>query len=133
MDNALAILTASLELVSERCDDPAPLVYRRLFAENPAIEPLFVRDKSGIVRGQMLTVAIETLMDLAGPGYFATGMLQSERVNHDGLGVPMENFDTFFVTVLHTFREIAGDAWTAEMDGAWRLLIGRAQAVLADR
>ena len=133
MDNALDILTASLELVAERCDDPAPLVYRRLFAENPAIEPLFVRDKSGIVRGQMLTVAIETLMDLAGPGYFATGMLQSERVNHDGLGVPMENFDTFFVTVLNTFRDIAGDAWTSEMDGTWAMLIARAQAVLADR
>lgn len=133
MDNALDVLTASLELVSQRCEDPAPLVYRRLFIENPAIEPLFVRDKSGMVRGQMLSVAIETLMDLAGPGYYATGMLQSERVNHDGLGVPMENFDAFFVTVLHSFREIAGDGWTAEMDTTWTMLIARAQAVLADR
>ena len=132
-DAASAPFLHSLELVAERCEDPAPLVYARLFEENPAIEALFVRDKSGTVRGQMLAVALETLLDLAGPGNYAAGMLQSERMNHDGIGVPMGNFDNFFETVMMTFREILGDDWTVEMEEAWLGLIVRAQALLAER
>ena len=142
MSSAFAVATAlasgdgpflrSLELVAERCEDPAPLVYARLFAENPALEALFIRDKSGIVRGQMLSVALEALMDLAGDGHYAAGLLQTERANHDGLGVPMANFDSFFFTVLATFADIAGADWTDEMDAAWRALIDRARALLAE-
>lgn len=132
-DAASAPFLHSLELVAERCADPAPLVYARLFIENPAIEALFIGDKSGIVRGQMLAVALETLLDLAGPGIYAAGMLQSERMNHDGIGVPMGNFDAFFATVMATVREILGVAWTAEMDEAWLGLIVRAQALLAEK
>ena len=118
MDDA-ALIEHSLELVAARVGDPAPLVYARLFAEMPELEALFVRDVSGIVRGNMLTTTLECLVDFAGQGAYATHFVGSERVNHGGLGVPAEMFDRFYATVIATFREVLGADWTAEMDGAW--------------
>jgi hypothetical protein len=68
-----AIVTHTLELVSERIGDPTPLVYQRLFAENPNLEPLFVRDTAWLVRGQMVQVALESLLDLIGGNHYAPG------------------------------------------------------------
>ena len=124
----LAALTESLELVAARSDDPAPAVYARLFAVRPDVEPLFIRDRSGIIRGQMLQVTIETLLDLADDGVIAPGMLQTERVNHQGLGVPEDAFDSFYRVLHATFRDIGGEGWTGEMEGAWVAMIARAVA-----
>ena len=118
MDDA-ALIEASLERVAARVGDPAPLVYARLFAEFPELEALFVRDVSGTVRGNMLTTTLECLVDFAGPRAYATHFVGSERVNHAGLGVPAEMFDRFYATVIGTFREVLGEAWTAETDAAW--------------
>lgn len=112
-------LIESLELVATRVADPAPQVYARLFAARPDLAPLFIRDRAGMVRGQMLQVAIEGLIDLAGEGHYATGLLQTERVNHQGLGVPAEAFDSFYTVVMATFRDIAGADWTPAMEAAW--------------
>ncbi len=118
MDDA-ALIESSLELVAARVGDPAPLVYARLFAAFPEVEALFVRDVSGTVRGNMLTTTLECLVDFAGPRAYATHFVGSERVNHGGLGVPPEMFDRFYATVIATFREVLGEDWTAEIDGAW--------------
>lgn len=119
MDDA-SLIERSLELVAARMGDPAPLVYARLFAEDPALEALFVRDRLGTVRGNMLLTALECLVDFAGPRAYATHFVGSERVNHEGLGVPPEMFDRFYATVIDTFREGLGAEWTAETDAAWR-------------
>jgi hemoglobin-like flavoprotein len=118
-----AAITESLELVAERCEDPAPQVYRRLFAASPEMEILFVRDRDGGVRGQMLYQVIETVLDFVGQGRFAVNLIRSEQVNHENLGVPPQVFASFFVTVMETFREIGGDGWTAAMDAAWAELL----------
>ncbi len=126
-------LIESLELVASRVADPAPLVYARLFAEHPEVEALFVRDRSGIIRGQMLQVTIETLLDLAGDGAYASGLLQTERVNHQGLGVPADAFDSFYRVLMATFRDIAGVDWTPAMEAAWTRTIAAATAAALDQ
>jgi hemoglobin-like flavoprotein len=118
--NDAALIEASLELVVERLGDPAPLVYARLFADEPGLEALFVRDSRGTVRGNMLQVALECLVDYAGTGAYATHFVGSERVNHAGLGVPDGAFDRFYGVVIEVFREALGADWTAATDAAWR-------------
>lgn len=125
------IITHCLELVAERAGDPAPLVFQRLFAENPDIEPLFVRDTAGLVRGEMLAVTLEALLDCAGSDAYAVGLVEVERVNHVGLGVEPPVFDTFFRVVMTTFKEILGVDWTDEMDAAWRRVLGKFPHALA--
>jgi hemoglobin-like flavoprotein len=119
MDDA-ALIEASLELVAARIGDPAQLVYARLFADEPGLEALFVRDRLGTVRGNMLTTALECLVDFAGRGTYATHFVSAERVNHGGLGVPEAAFDRFYATVIEVFRAALGAEWTAETEAAWR-------------
>lgn len=119
------IITRCLEQVAERVDDPAPLVFQRLFAENPDIEALFVRDTAGLVRGEMMAVTLDALLDCAGGDAYAVSLVEIERVNHVGLGVEPEVFDTFFRVVMTVFQEILGDDWTPDIDAAWRRVLAR--------
>lgn len=122
---SVALIERSLDLVAARAGDPAPLVYARLFAENPELEALFVRDRTGMVRGNMLAVALECLLDVAGTHGYAANFVASERVNHAGLGVPSALFDRFYATIIATFRDVLGPDWTAETEAAWQDAAGR--------
>lgn len=97
--------------------DPGPRIYARLFAAFPEMEPLFWRDTSGSIRGEMLAVAFQCLLDL--DGSYAENFIRAERVNHDGFGVAPEAFQSFFPIVMESCREILGAAWTAETQAAW--------------
>lgn len=118
-----AAITSSLELVGEKCADPTPLVYERLFRQSPEVKPLFIRDSEGLVKGEMLFQVIECLIDFAGSRSYSANLIPSELRNHENIGVPPEVFATFFRTVAETFRDIAGEDWTNEMDEAWRELL----------
>lgn len=125
-----ALVVESLERVSERCGDPTPLVYARLFAQQPEMEALFIMDTDGQVRGHMLSEALEGIIDFLGARTYSDNLIRSEIVNHEGLGVPPAVFTTFFTVVMETFRDALDTEWTAEMDAAWaRLLKALAETV----
>jgi hemoglobin-like flavoprotein len=124
-------IAASLTLVAERCADPTPLVYARLFAQSPDMEALFVRDDDGAVRGQMLYQVLETILDLAGAGVYAANLIRCEVVNHENLGVPPGVFATFFTTVMETFRDLLGEDWSLGFETAWSALLAQIEAVTA--
>ena len=79
MDQA-ALVIQSLEAVVARAGDPAPEIYRRLYAEFPQTEPRFVRDVSGAIRAEMLTMVFDCLMNPGGP--YQANLVRAERVNH---------------------------------------------------
>ncbi len=119
------IIMASLEAVSERCEDPAPLVYQRMFAKHPDMLPLFALDTDNAAREHMLHETLMCVLDLCGEGAYAHNFIANERQNHDQIGVPPEVFDTFYLTMAETFAEILGDDWTPEFDTAWKRLIAK--------
>ena len=125
-------IMASLEQVAEKCGDPTPLVYQRLFAANPDMEALFIMDRDGMVRGNMLSQALDGIMDFVDTCAYAKNLIRSEIVNHEGVGVPPTVFATFFATIRDTFREILGDAWTAEMEVSWNALLEALSDTIAD-
>ena len=108
-----------LERPSEHVGDPAPLVYAPLFARHPETEALFLLDAGGHVRGQMLAMAFELLLDPAQGGRLA-GQLGTERMNHLNIGVPPAVFDGFFALLRDAVREALGPGWTAAMEQGWR-------------
>lgn len=124
MSNDAAVITATLERVAVLVGDPMPLIFERLFAEIPEVEALFIRDKGGLVRGQMFQVTMESLLDFLGDRSYGANLIQIERVNHQGLGVEPEMFDRFYLTVMATFKAIIGDDWSAEMETVWTRVIG---------
>ncbi len=109
----------SLELVAERVGDPTALVYSRVFAKHPAMKLLFILDTDDGAKGHMLAEFIECLLDLLGERSYATGLLQTEMINHEGMGVPRDVFQTFFEIVKDTFRDVLAEEWTSEIDTAW--------------
>jgi hemoglobin-like flavoprotein len=131
--NSAELVANSLETLAERVGDPCPQVYARLFAAYPEMEALFVRDTTGAVRGEMLAMAFECVLDIGGAGAYAANLIAAERVNHEGVGVPPEVFGRFFPMLAETCRELLGDAWTDEVDSAWRELLARLDATISPK
>ena len=116
-------ITESLEAVAERCGDPTPLVYARLFELHPDLKPLFILDRDDGVKGNMLSQVIECFLDFDGKGQYAANLIASEMINHNNLGVDPEIFSSFFEIVKETFKDVLEDDWTGEYETAWSNLI----------
>lgn len=112
-----------LERIASVHGDPTDLVYERLFSKHPKMRDLFVLDRDNSVKGNMLAQVIECFIDFTGEKHYATSLIATEKINHDHLGVPPETFETFFSTVVETFRDILGDNWSKEDEEAWSTLL----------
>ncbi|HTW34450.1 MAG TPA: globin [Rhizomicrobium sp.] len=114
------LIVASLELAAQRCPDLTPLVYERLFREQPDMRRLFVRDKDGSVKGEMLARVVEAVLDFVGERRYAATLIQCEVVTHAGYEVPPDVFGTFFAVVADTLRDVLGADWSPDVEMAWR-------------
>jgi hemoglobin-like flavoprotein len=96
----------SFELASERCEDLTPLVYHRLFDEHPETAAMFRSEGSELVKGSMLALTIEAILDFAGErnGHFR--MIECEVTSHDAYGTPRELFVAFFGVIAATLRDV---------------------------
>jgi len=121
----------SFEIAAERCADLTPLVYRRLHAEHPETVTMFRTEGSEPVKGSMLALTIEAILDFAGPrtGHFR--MIECEISSHDAYGTPRELFIAFFDVIAGTLREVLGAEWSPEIEAAWRTLLAEIRQVVA--
>ena len=121
----------SFEIAAERCEDLTPLVYRRLHDEYPETRTMFRTEGSDLVKGSMLALTIEAILDFAGPrtGHFR--LIECEISSHDAYGTPRDLFIAFFAIIAQTLRDILGDDWSAEIDAAWRDLTVEIEGLVA--
>jgi hemoglobin-like flavoprotein len=121
----------SFELASERCEDLTPLVYRRLFDEHPEAVAMFRSEGSELVKGSMLALTIEAILDFVGErsGHFR--MIECEVTSHDAYGTPRELFVAFFGVIAATLRDVLGADWSPEIDQAWQGFLGEIASVVA--
>lgn len=118
-----AEIEGSLELLAELCEDPTPLVYKRLFELQPHMEPYFWRDTNHAIKGEMLSRTFSAILDFVGDRRYADHMIGTEMVTHEGYDVPREVFMTFFTVVRDTVEDVLGAAWTPDMAGAWEEML----------
>jgi hemoglobin-like flavoprotein len=120
----------SFELAAERCDDLTPLVYARLFREHPETESMFRTEGSGLVKGSMLALTIDAILDFAGDrsGHFR--LIECEASSHEAYGTPRELLVAFFGVIAATLRDILDTDWSPEIDGAWRNLLDEIEGVV---
>ena len=114
----------SFEIAAERCEDLTPLVYRRLHSEHPETITMFRTEGSELVKGSMLALTIESILDLAGERRGKFRMIECELSSHDAYGTPRDLYLAFFGVIEATLRALAGADWTAEIDVAWKRLQG---------
>src|ERR1700761_215322 len=86
----------SFELASERCEDLTPLVYERLHRDYPETSTMFRSAGSELVKGSMLAMTIDAIIDLAGPRRGPFRMIGCEVSSHDAYGTSREFFLAFF-------------------------------------
>jgi hemoglobin-like flavoprotein len=121
----------SFEIAAARCKDITPLVYRRLHAEYPETATMFRTEGSEPVKGSMLALTIDAILDFVGPrtGHFR--MIECEISSHDAYGTPRDLFIAFFGIIARTLHEILGEDWSPEIDKAWRNLLGEIETLVA--
>ena len=125
------LIERSFELAAGRCEDLTPLVYDRLFRVHPETRTMFRTEGSELVKGSMLALTIEAILDFAGSrtGHFR--LIECEISSHDAYGTPRDLFIAFFGVIAQTLREILGTDWSPEFDAAWRNLLGEVEALVA--
>jgi hemoglobin-like flavoprotein len=113
----------SFELAVTRCTDLTPLVYERLFRQHPEARAMFRAEGSDLVKGSMLAMAIEAILDFVGERQGHFRMIACEVLSHDAYGTPRELFFAFFGVIADTLRELLGEDWSPQMDAAWKQLL----------
>ena len=113
----------SFEIAAERCADLTPLVYRRLHKEYPETITMFRTEGSELVKGSMLALTIDAILDFAGPRIGHFRMIECEISSHDAYGTPRNLFIAFFGVIAGTLRELLGADWSPEIDAAWRQML----------
>lgn len=126
-----AEIERSLEIAAARAGDLTTAIYERLFAYFPETKPLFVMDRDGAVRGNMLSHAFTTILDFIGERRYAHNFIASEIVTHIGYEVPPDAFASFFTVMRDEIRAACGAEWSPNMEDAWAGLLTELQHYVA--
>jgi hemoglobin-like flavoprotein len=123
MTRSVNPIELSFELAAERCEDLTSQVYRRLHAMHPETQTMFRSEGSELVKGSMLAMTIEAVLDFAGERSGKFRMIQCEVASHDAYGTPRELFVSFFGVIRDTLRDMLGREWSRDIDEAWERLL----------
>ena len=124
-------IEASFELAAARCEDLTPLVYARLHREYPETRAMFRTEGSELVKGSMLAMTIESILDFVGPRSGKFRMIECEVSSHEAYGTPRDLFVAFFGVIAATLRELLGEEWSPPIDAAWQQLLADVQEMVA--
>lgn len=118
-----AEIEQSLEIAAARVGDLTAAIYERLFAYFPETKPLFIMDRDGAVRGNMLAHALTTILDFIGERRYAHNFIASEIITHIGYEVPSDAFASFFTVMRDEIRAACAEDWSPAMENAWARLL----------
>ena len=92
---------------------------------------MFRTEGSELVKGSMLALTIDAILDFAGPrtGHFR--MIECEISSHDAYGTPRNLFIAFFAVIAGTLRELLGADWSPEIEAAWRQMLQEIEAMVS--
>jgi NAD(P)H-flavin reductase/hemoglobin-like flavoprotein len=124
------IIKESFALFEGREEEISGYFYGRLFAENPRLRALFPPAMSH-QRDRYFHAIREIVWSIDSPGTLSTFLSRLGR-DHHRFGVTREHYDAMGRALLATLRKFGGDAWTAEMECAWRHAYATAATMMAE-
>ena len=121
----------SFALAAPNADQVAFHFYARLFGNDPSLRKLFAHtDMAGQRKALMQTLAVVVAsldkLDTLVPAVEALGR------RHAGYGVRDEDYETVGATLLQTFEDLLGDAFTRDVREAWTAAYGLLAGIMRD-
>lgn len=112
------LLRSSFDVVANANPKFIHRFYEILFERYPQTRPLF--PVNGMARQEeMLTGALVAVLDHLEDAPWLSETLGALGAKHVGYGVKREMYDWVGASLLATLAEVAGPAWTPELDAAW--------------
>lgn len=114
----VGLLRSSFEVVANANPRFVTRFYEILFERYPQAKPLF--PANGMARQEeMLTGALIAVVDHLEDAPWLQQTLGALGAKHVGYGVRPEMYDWVGGSLLATLAEVAGPAWTPELNAAW--------------
>lgn len=111
------LLESSFNLVAPRADELVNIFYDRLFREHPEVRPLFP-EAMDEQKKHLVAALAAIIQNLRNPQELAH-MLRELGLRHIDYGVQREHYPIVGKTLLASLAEIAGDAWSDELERSW--------------
>lgn len=121
--NANDLIRTNLELVATRAPDLTARFYERLFTVNPQLRPMFGR-RSAEAQQRMLLEAIVAVVDHLEDATWLESTLGALGEKHVDYGVEDAMYPLVGDALVATLAEVSAEAWSSEVDAAWRAALG---------
>ena len=99
--------------------------------EHPETLAMFRTQGNDLVKGSMLALTTEAILDFAGERSGKFRMIECEVSSHDAYGTPRELFFAFFGVIAATLRELLGAEWSDDIDKAWTEMLTQIEGIVA--
>jgi len=119
----LETLETSFDLIAPRGEELVDVFYTRLFDTAPAVKPLFAHTDLEKQKAMLLAALVllrKSLRDLEA----ITPKLHQLGARHVAYGALPEHYPVVADVMLDSMAEIAGDAWTPDVEAAWAGALG---------
>lgn len=125
----IELLEESFAAVAPKADELADTFYRLLFADYPAVQPMF--DKVDMEKQKDMLIAALSLVvaNLRKPDVL-TSALEAMGARHVGYGAEEAHYPAVGATLLTTLAQVAEEAWTEEMNDAWAEAYGAISGIM---
>jgi hemoglobin-like flavoprotein len=128
----VGLLRASFDVVATANPTFVTRFYEILFERYPETQAMFPVD--GRARqAEMLTGALVAVLDHLEDAPWLTDTLGALGAKHAGYGVKPEMYSWVGASLLATLAEVAGSAWTPELNVAWSEAYGAIAALMQAR
>jgi hemoglobin-like flavoprotein len=119
----IKLLRKSFELVVERSPQLTHRFYEILFERYPQTAAMFPPNRRARQEG-MLTEALVAVVDHLEDAPWLTSSLHALGAKHLDYGVSDEMYGWVGDALLRTLAEVAGSAWSPELEAAWAEAFG---------
>jgi len=126
----IQLVQSSFSLVEPIAPLAAEIFYARLFSADPSLRALFKGDMAH--QGERLMTMISAAVGALDRPEALKGTLRSLGRRHAGYGVQAGHYATVGAALLGTLQQGLGEAFTAEVRGAWTALYGVISETMLD-
>ena len=114
----IEVLEASFALLADSAEELVERFYQELFEKHPEVKPLF-ENVDMTKQRQMLLGSLDYVVSHLREPEKLLEALQAMGQRHQGYGAVAEHYPVVGEILLSVMQELAGEAWTEEVEQAW--------------